>query len=227
MSFDLNAGNYPEDLVKILQSPNADKVLGAYALGFRQKKFVLLITDLRGFTRVFERNQVPELVTKFNIRLFERSMHHIQDQYGGCVNKLLGDGIFAYLPNSGTSTKKQAFKLAKDLIRTFKRESDSDQWEDAQGIKESRVTIMLYAGKGYIGAMGGISSYSDYTLIGADVNRAFGCLKKIPGSSNMIGFNDEMASEVPKEFRGKIQSKLVTMKRTETKVRLNYVKFDS
>ncbi|MFP4362654.1 MAG: adenylate/guanylate cyclase domain-containing protein [Spirochaetia bacterium] len=120
----------------------------------RKAKLIIFFTDIRGFTGWSEELPPDEIVRTLNQQQ-EYIAGHIRAK-GGRINKVMGDGIMAYFPESRAS---EAYDVAIDI-------------QAGLGVhKLLPIGIGIDAGPVIIGDIGE-ETRLDYTLIGKPVNFA-------------------------------------------------------
>ena len=138
------------------------------ALGGKKTEVTILMADIRGFTR-FSENLDPDAVTKLLNEYFEL-MIPIIENYGGVVNKFIGDAILAVFnepvkdkrhPYNAILCANKMLKALKDLRKKWKAENKPD----------IGISIGINTGMAFIGNIG-TPNHLEYTVIGDTVNVA-------------------------------------------------------
>ena len=137
-------------------------------LGGQRREVTILFVDIRGFTSYSENKPPEEVVARLNTYLNE--MTKLIFQYGGTLDKYLGDGLMAVfgapLELEGHAAKAVACALK---IRQAVEELNS-VWQE-KGQAPLRVGIGINTGTVLVGNVGS-QERMDYTVIGEDVNLA-------------------------------------------------------
>jgi adenylate cyclase len=145
-----------------------DDPTGALALKGKRVRTTIFYSDIRGFTAMSETMTPEEIYGQLN-EYFEE-MCNIIFQYGGYVDKFIGDCVMAVFsapyqtPNDARNAVISAVKQ-QDKIREL-----SAKWA-AQGKREFTVGMGVNTGDVVMGNLGA-SSRMNYTVIGDNVNVA-------------------------------------------------------
>ena len=134
-----------------------------------RKQITVLFCDLVGFTSMSEKLG-PEDTYSFVDRLLEILVHKVHD-YGGTVNQLLGDGLYALfgVPIAIEDASSRAIRSAIDMhngIREF-----SDKITQEKNIPALRMRIGINSGPVVVGTVGN-SLRVDFSAVGDTVNLA-------------------------------------------------------
>jgi class 3 adenylate cyclase len=178
--------------------------------GGETKKVFCLFADVRGFTQMTERLRPDETVEILN-RIFT-ALEEIITQYGGEINKYIGDAVFAYF----RCPYENEDVAARNVLRAALRIQEAF---DALNVKlrgtysqpvDIGLGMGLTAGTVVQGNMGSVNRM-EFTFIGDVVNLA-SRLCSVAKSSEIL-VNEEMAEMVqeyfdmsalpPVEFKGK------------------------
>jgi class 3 adenylate cyclase len=124
----------------------------------RRDVCTLLFTDLRNFTAFAER-EPPERVIAILDRVLGMQIRLVE-RWGGDVDKILGDGLFARF--RGRRAARRAAGCALAIQRDAAR---------GKGESEPGIGIGIYTGPVVIGSMGS-SGRRDFTTVGDSVNIA-------------------------------------------------------
>ncbi|MBF0441925.1 MAG: response regulator, partial [Oligoflexales bacterium] len=130
----------------------------------------ILFSDLSGFTERSEEVGAHLISTILNT-YFDR-MTRIIFEYGGTIDKFLGDGImviFGAPEESSSAVQVEKAINCALAMQSALRELNSD-WEKMD-IKEFSMRIGIHKGSGIVGSFGG-EMRSEYTVIGPVVNMA-------------------------------------------------------
>jgi adenylate cyclase len=128
----------------------------------------VLFSDIRGFTSYSEKLKAEEVVRMLN-EYFAR-MTPIVHEYGGTVDKFIGDGLMAFFgaPNRLECPELNAFEAAKAMIRELELLNE----ERAKRLEPTlAIGVGLHSGRVVVGHIGS-SDRHEYTAIGDTVNTA-------------------------------------------------------
>lgn len=140
----------------------------------------ILLSDMRGFTRLADRLPPPTLVALLN-RYFDCQVPAILDR-GGEVLKFMGDGLLAIFPVSSgeqsvSAVCRAALSAACEMRSSVAKLSRSIEGD---GIDELRFGLALHVGALLYGNIGG-GGRLDFTCIGPAINLA-ARLEKLAGA---------------------------------------------
>ncbi|HPS57267.1 MAG TPA: adenylate/guanylate cyclase domain-containing protein [Spirochaetota bacterium] len=132
------------------------------------RELTILFSDIAGFTK-WSSDKSPETVHEFLSDYLE-SMAAIIFEYGGTVDKFMGDGILAFFGDpweqpDHTSRCLNAALAMQDKVRELKT-----KWAPIAGI-DLKIRIGVNTGKVIVGNLGS-KTRIEYTVIGAAVNLA-------------------------------------------------------
>lgn len=153
-------------------SPNiVDKVLASkqeIQLGGEKNKVTILFADIRGYTKMSQQMNVNEIVEMLNEHFTE--MTNIIFQYGGTLDKFIGDSVMAVFgsPFPSDNDEYNAIMAAQAMQRAMKKRN---------AIRKQRNKIPYQIGIGIntgevITGNIGSPQKMDYTVIGDTVNLA-------------------------------------------------------
>ncbi len=158
-------GSYLSDEVvsEILESP------GGIKLGGELRDITILVSDLRGFTRITESMNSSDLLLLLN-RYLER-MTDIILHYSGTIDEFTGDGILVFFgaPRTFTDHARRAVLCAiemQNVMAEFNRESLN------LGLPELKMGIGINAGELVVGNIGS-QKRKKYGAVGSPINVAF------------------------------------------------------
>ncbi len=177
----------------------------------RRKKLTIFFSDLEGFTETTERLESEDLTHLLNHYLTE--MSKIALQFGGTIDKYVGDAILIFFGDPDTKgVKADAVACVRMAIAMRKkmRELDSD-WR-ASGIeKPPRCRTGINTGFCTVGNFGS-EARMDYTIIGSGVNLASRLEQAAPPGEILISYDTYalVKDEVCCEERGHINVKGVS-----------------
>ncbi|MDQ6989377.1 MAG: adenylate/guanylate cyclase domain-containing protein [Mariprofundaceae bacterium] len=126
-----------------------------------EENMTILFSDMRGFTALSEQYSPREIYETINASLSVQTK--VIHEFGGSVNKFLGDGLLACF--SGDDRSERALKCVKCLLETLAKREHSDQHLPCHigfGLNDGRVLFGLL----------GDDSRREFTVIGDTVNTA-------------------------------------------------------
>ncbi len=145
-----------------------DDPRGALALRGKRVKATVFYSDIRGFTSMSETMTPEEIYAQLN-EYFEE-MCNIVFQYGGYVDKFIGDCVMAVFsapyqtPDDAKNAVIAAVKQQERILELC------EKWK-AEGKKQFTVGMGINTGEVVMGNLGA-SSRMNYTVIGDNVNVA-------------------------------------------------------
>ncbi|NNE91038.1 MAG: adenylate/guanylate cyclase domain-containing protein [Verrucomicrobiales bacterium] len=127
----------------------------------------VLFCDIRGFTRMSEAMEAPDVVRLLNE--FHGTMVDTVFRHGGTLDKYLGDGLLAYFnaPARQTDHAERAVRCALAMIEDLDRFNGQRLKND--NAEPIRVGIGVHSGQAVVGEIGAIHR-REYTAIGDTVN---------------------------------------------------------
>ncbi|MCB1485933.1 MAG: adenylate/guanylate cyclase domain-containing protein [Bauldia sp.] len=136
-----------------------------------RKKLTIFFSDIADFTATTERLQPEELTSLLNEYLTEMSA--IALQYGGTIDKFIGDAILVFFGDPETrGTVEDAHACVEMAVAMQRRLADlNDQWLRRGIEKPFRVRMGINTGYCNVGNFGS-ADRMDYTIIGAEANLA-------------------------------------------------------
>lgn len=152
----------PEVVDQILDSPQGRR------LGGQRKRVSVMMSDLRGFTRLSEDRDPEEMVALLN-RYLGR-MSEVIEAHGGLIDDIIGDGIMtvfgAVKPQADDAVRAVACAITmQNRLRELNREVTTQGWAPLQ------MGIGIASGEVIVGNIGSASRMK-YGMVGATVNRA-------------------------------------------------------
>jgi len=137
-------------------------------LGGRRGYLSVFFSDIRGFTSMSEKMEPEEVVQLLNEYLTE--MTKIIFQFHGTLDKFIGDAVMAFwgAPKYVSNHAELAVRAAVAMQR--KVGELCQKWEK-EGMKKIGIGMGVNTGDVVIGNMGS-QNFSDYTVIGDNVNLA-------------------------------------------------------
>jgi class 3 adenylate cyclase len=174
----------------------------------RRKKLTIFFSDLEGFTETTERLESEDLTHLLNHYLTE--MSKIALQFGGTIDKYVGDAILIFFGDPDTKgVKADAVACVRMAIAMRKRMRELDSVWRASGIeKPPRCRTGINTGFCTVGNFGS-EDRMDYTIIGSGVNLASRLEQTAPPGEILISYETYalVKDEVCCEERGHINVK--------------------
>jgi class 3 adenylate cyclase/HAMP domain-containing protein len=173
-----------------------------------RKKLTIFFSDLEGFTETTERLESEDLTQLLNHYLTE--MSKIANQFGGTIDKYVGDAILIFFGDPETKgVKADAVACVKMAIAMRKKMRELDSVWRASGIeKPPRCRTGINTGFCTVGNFGS-EDRMDYTIIGSGVNLASRLEQTAPPGEILISYETYalVKDEVCCEERGHINVK--------------------
>ncbi|MDX8387797.1 MAG: adenylate/guanylate cyclase domain-containing protein [Ghiorsea sp.] len=126
-----------------------------------EENMTILFSDMRGFTALSEKYEARDVYKTINATLALQSK--VIHQFGGSVNKFLGDGVLACFSGEGRS--ERAFQCVKVLLSKLQDLDNNDDYLPCHvgfGLNDGRVLFGLL----------GDETRREFTVIGDTVNTA-------------------------------------------------------
>lgn len=153
----------PEYVVKqMLDKPDS------FRLGGVNQMITVLFADIRGFTTLSE-NEKPEKIVHL-LNLYFTAMSEIIFEFGGTLDKYIGDGLMAIF-GAPTASPEDARNALRAAVAMQKRLLDLNRDLRKDGFADVKMGIGLHTGEATIGYIGS-EKRSEYTAIGDTVNLA-------------------------------------------------------
>ncbi|MEP6923918.1 MAG: adenylate/guanylate cyclase domain-containing protein [Pyrinomonadaceae bacterium] len=152
----------PYVVQQLLEKPES------FALGGTNQIVTVLFADIRGFTRLSEREK-PEKILQLLNRYFSE-MTELIFMHGGTLDKYIGDGLMA-LFGAPTASPQDATNSVRTAIAMQRRLQELNIELKADGFEELGIGIGLHTGEAIVGYIG-CEKRSEYTAIGDTVNLA-------------------------------------------------------
>jgi adenylate cyclase len=152
----------PYVVQELLEKPES------FALGGVNQTVTVLFADIRGFTRMAEREQ-PEKILQLLNRFFSE-MTEIVFAHGGTLDKYTGDGLMA-LFGAPTATAEDSSNAVRAAVAMQNRLVKLNDELKSDGFDTIGVGIGLHTGEAIVGYVG-CERRSEYTAIGDTVNLA-------------------------------------------------------
>lgn len=137
-------------------------------LNLRESRAAVLLVDIRGFTSFAERRPLPEVVRL--LTEFRSLTSKLVDQYGGIVDKFMGDAILALFGSLGqqADSPARAIDCAGAVVQAV------DDWNAdrrRRGEPPVELAVAVHFGRVMAGVIGD-ETRVEYTAIGDTVNSA-------------------------------------------------------
>ncbi|CAN5429315.1 adenylate/guanylate cyclase domain-containing protein [soil metagenome] len=136
-----------------------------------RKKLTIFFSDIQNFTATTERLQ-PELITQLLNEYFTE-MSMIAHDYGGTIDKFIGDAMLIFFGDPETNGDRQDAKACLQMAWRMQRRLAelNAQWR-AAGIEQPfKARMGINSGYCNVGNFGS-ADRMDYTIIGAEANLA-------------------------------------------------------
>jgi class 3 adenylate cyclase len=137
----------------------------------QRKKLTVFFSDIKDFTASTAKWQ-PEDVT-FLLNSYFSEMSKIAHEYGGTLDKFVGDAMVIFFGDPETrGVKEDALQCVKMALAMQRRMAELEvQWREMGSEKSFRVRMGINTGYCDVGNFGS-DLRMDYTIIGAEVNLA-------------------------------------------------------
>lgn len=142
------------------------------ALATERKRLTIFFSDIKGFSQMSEELEAETLTELLNSFLTE--ITKIASEYGGTINKFMGDGVMIVFGDTPTSKgiKEDAIRCVAMGIAIRKRMKVIQQLWFKKGIrKPMQIRMGINTGYATVGTFG-TSDHLDYTVLGTHVNLA-------------------------------------------------------
>jgi adenylate cyclase len=138
-------------------------------LGGVEQDVTVMFVDIRSFTARAGSATPAETLDLLN-EFLRVSVHVVEEQHGGMINKYLGDGFMALfgVGDCLTSHAQDAFDAGRDILSALVRLNEQFV---ARGLEPIQIGIGIHSGPAIIGSIGSPQRL-EFTAIGANVNLA-------------------------------------------------------
>ena len=139
---------------------------------YTRKKLTIFFSDIKEFTNLSDRLD-PDLLAEIIIEYLSE-MTEIALQFGGTIDKFIGDAILIFFGDPETEgTAVDAKRCVEMAIAMRKRVGELDEvWKKEKGIKQGlQVRTGISTGYCTVGNFGSVQRV-DYTVLGSPVNLA-------------------------------------------------------
>lgn len=170
----------------------------------KKSEVVILFSDIRSFTSFSESNS-PEDVVAF-LREYHSRMVEIIYEFGGTIDKFLGDGIMVTFgtPKPNPDDCNRAIKCALSMRNALKKFNEE---RSKLGFPNTEIGIGIHFGSVVSGNIGS-ESRLEYTVIGDSVNLASRIESQCKEFGRDILFSEIFANKIddtyPKQMVGEV-----------------------
>ena len=147
----------PQETVEMLQNYEGELPHNLAS----EQQMTILFSDMRGFTALSEQYEPREIYETINASLSVQTK--VIHEFGGSVNKFLGDGLLACF--SGEDRSKRAFKCVQCLLEILAKR------EEEKHLLPCQLGFGLNDGRFLLGLLGD-DTRREFTVIGDTVNTA-------------------------------------------------------
>ncbi len=174
----------------------------------RRKKLTIFFSDLEGFTETTERLEPEDMTQLLNHYLTE--MSNIALQYGGTINRYVGDAILIFFGDPETKgVKEDAVACVRMAIAMRERMRElASVWRDSGLEKPLRCRTGINTGFCTVGNFGS-KDHLDYSIVGGGANLACRLEQMAPSGEILISYETyaHVKDQVCCEERGHINAK--------------------
>lgn len=137
----------------------------------KRKKLTVFFSDIRGFTELAEEMEAEALTDLLNNYLNE--MSRIALQYGGTIDKFIGDCVMIFFGDPVSQGAKQDAQAAVSMAVAMRKHMKvlGQQWRSKGITRPLEIRMGLSTGYCTVGNFGA-NTRMDYTIIGREVNLA-------------------------------------------------------
>jgi adenylate cyclase len=164
------------------------------ALGGETREVTIFFSDIRGFTTLSEKITPEQVVQMLNE--YFREMVEIIFQYGGTLNKFIGDAIMAIYgaPLPLADPAEKAVRACLQMRDTLARLNERRQ---AEGKESLRIGMALHRGTVVVGNIGS-PRQMEYTVIGDVVN----ICSRLEGLTKELATDFIISDEIYRDVHG-------------------------
>lgn len=142
------------------------------ALATARKRLTIFFADIKGFSQMSEELEAETLTDLLNSFLTE--MTKIATQYGGVINKFMGDGVMVVFGDNANSSgaRQDAIRCVSMAIAMKRRiKVVQHEWFKKGIRKPLQIRMGINTGYCTVGTFG-TADHLDYTVLGTHVNLA-------------------------------------------------------
>ena len=162
-------------------------------IDFQSRKVTILVADIRNYTSISEKMAAKDL--SLLIGGWFKEVGTLIDQFGGAIDKFIGDCVMAYWVKAQTADNCdyviQPLKAALALVELA--EVFGNRFRSLLPAKEFRIGVGIHTGETVMGNIGTIGR-PDFTSMGDSVNVAFRLESTTKGVGKTILVGPELAS---------------------------------
>ncbi|MDD2699433.1 MAG: adenylate/guanylate cyclase domain-containing protein [Arcobacteraceae bacterium] len=136
-------------------------------LSAKRKIVTIFFSDIKGFTKITETINDPDMLTRYINRYMDAMTKSIMISEG-TVDKFMGDAIMAYW-NAPYDVEDHADKALTSALEQFELLKEINVENQKEGLPKVEIRIGLNYGEVFVGEVGG-ELRSDYTIMGKAVN---------------------------------------------------------
>ena len=153
----------------------------------KRKKLTVCFSDLVGFTEITDKMESEDLTQLLNHYLTE--MSKIALQYGGTIDKYVGDAIVMFFGDPATlGVKEDALACVQMAIAMQKRVAElAHEWRSIGIATPLQCRIGIHTGYCTVGNFGS-DDRMDYTMVGGTVNLASRLEREAPPGGILVSF---------------------------------------
>ena len=162
-------------------------------IDFQSRKVTILVADIRNYTSISEKMAAKDL--SLLIGGWFKEVGTLIDQFGGVIDKFIGDCVMAYWVKAQTADNldyvTQPLKAALALVELA--DIFGDRFRLLLPSQEFKIGVGLHTGETVMGNIGTIGR-PDFTAMGDSVNIAFRLESQAKGAGKTILVGPELAS---------------------------------
>jgi len=136
----------------------------------KRKYITIFFSDIKSFTKITEKIDDPNKLTKFINRYMDAMTKNIMINTQGTVDKFMGDAIMAYW-NAPYDVDNHQDKAVTSAIEQIELLEDINMLNIEEKMPLIHIRIGINTGEAFVGEVGG-ELRSDYTVMGKAVNHA-------------------------------------------------------
>jgi len=196
---------------RYVTSQVSEEVLkGHVNLGGQMRRVTMLISDIRDFTAMSEQMK-PEEVVQFLNDYFSDMVDAVFE-YGGVLDKFLGDGLLAVFGSFGDALD-HPWRAVSAALRMHARLQKINEERAARSLAPIRIGIGIHTGEVIVGNIGS-QKRLEYTVIGDGVNTTSRLESMNKQFSTMILISDATYEAVKDRFECRLMPESVLRGKT-------------